>query len=135
MSDNKVSDNNSFKMTYSAAERTEIEQIRSKYEDKKEDGIARLRAIDAQSESKAKMVSIVLGVVGTLIFGTGLSLCLSEFGSFLGSLSMPVGILVGLIGLVMMALATPMFNYTLKKEREKRKDEVLALADELMKQS
>ncbi len=128
-----MSDNDTFKMTYSAAEKNEIEEIRSKYEDKKEDGIARLRAIDAQSESKAKMVSIVLGVIGTLVFGTGLSLCLSDFGNFLGEAAMSVGIIVGLVGLILMALATPCYSRTLQKEREKRKEEILALADELLK--
>ncbi len=128
-----MSDNDTFRMTYSAEEKDEIEKIRDKYTEKKTDGMARLKALDKESESMAAMVSIIVGVVGTLVFGTGLSLALSELGDALGDSVLPVSIAVGLVGVVLMVAAFPLYNRTLRKEREKRKDEILALADELMK--
>ena len=128
-----MSDNDTFRMTYSAEEKDEIERIRDKYTEKKPDDMTRLKALDRESESIATMVSIIAGVVGILIFGTGLSLYLSELGDTLGEAVLPVSILVGLVGVILMVSAFPLYMHTLKKEREKRKDEILALADELMK--
>lgn len=128
-----MSDNDTFRMTYSAEEKDEIERIRDKYTEKKPDDMTRLKALDKESESIATMVSIIAGVVGILIFGTGLSLYLSELGDALGEAVLPVSILVGLVGVILMVSAFPLYMHTLKKEREKRKDEILALADELMK--
>ena len=62
-----------------------------------------------------------------------MSLCMTELGSALGNLAMVLGILVGLVGIVMVALAYPLYNRTLKKEREKIAPDVLSLTDELMK--
>lgn len=128
-----MSDNDTFRMTYSAEEKDEIERIRDKYTEKKPDDMTRLKALDKESESIATMVSIIAGVVGILIFGTGLSLYLSELGDALGEAVLPVSILVGLVGVILMVSAFPLYMHTLRKEREKRKDEILALADELMK--
>ena len=128
-----MSDNDTFRMTYSAEEKDEIERIRDKYTEKKPDDMTRLKALDRESESIATMVSIIAGVVGILIFGTGLSLYLSELGDALGEAVLPVSILVGLVGVILMVSAFPIYMHTLRKEREKRKDEILALADELMK--
>lgn len=128
-----MSDNDTFRMTYSAEEKDEIERIRDKYTEKKPDDMTRLKALDRESESIATMVSIIAGVVGILIFGTGLSLYLSELGDALGEAVLPVSILVGLVGVILMVSAFPLYMHTLRKEREKRKDEILALADELMK--
>lgn len=130
-----MSDNDTFKMTYSSEERNEIEEIRSRYEDRKKDGMARLRALDAESETKAKIVSLSVGIIGTLVFGTGLSLYLSDFGLFLGEKVLLVSILVGIAGIIMIIIAYPLYNYTLKRERAKRKEEILSLANELMKRT
>jgi hypothetical protein len=44
-----------------------------------------------------------------------------------------IGIIIGIIGIVMVCLAYPVYNRILKKEREKIAPEVLRLTDELMK--
>ena len=46
---------------------------------------------------------------------------------------MIIGICVGIIGIVLVSLAYPVYNRTLKKEREKIAPEILRLTDELMK--
>lgn len=122
-----------FKMTYSARQREEVEAIRKKYAPKEEDKMAQLRALDAKVTSRATRISILVGVIGSIIMGTGMSLIMTDFGSLLGAAALPVGILVGLIGMVILALAYPLYNRTLKKEREKVAPEILKLTDELMK--
>ena len=51
----------------------------------------------------------------------------------LGNLAMVLGIVVGLAGLVLVALAYPVYNRTQKKERERIAPQILKLTDELLK--
>lgn len=122
-----------FKMTYSAQQQEEIEAIRSKYIPKEEDKMEQLRSLDERVERKATMVAIIVGILGTLILGIGMSLVMSDFGLILGKAAFPIGIILGEIGMVVLGLAYPIFHRTLKKEREKIAPEVLRLTDELMK--
>lgn len=133
--ENKNTDT-SFKYTYSAKEQDEIRRIRQKYQDQEENGISRLRKLDAKVSQKATMVSLVLGIVGVLVMGTGMSLIMTEFGSLLGLtgvLGLVVGVVIGLVGIIMVVLAYPVYNTVLKKEREKIAPEILRLTEELMK--
>lgn len=122
-----------FKMTYSAQQQEEIEAIRSKYIPKEEDKMEQLRSLDERVERKATMVAIIVGILGTLILGIGMSLVMSDFGLILGKAAFPIGIILGVIGMVVLGLAYPIFHRTLKKEREKIAPEVLRLTDELMR--
>ena len=125
--------NDSFKMTYSAQQQEEIQSIRQKYVPKEESKMDRLRALDARVTQKATMVSILVGVIGALILGVGMSLIMSDFGASLGMAAFPVGIALGIIGLVLVALAYPVYTRTLKKEREKIAPQIIQLTDDLMK--
>ena len=128
-----MEDKESFKMTYSAQQQEEIQAIRQKYVPQAESKMDRLRALDARVTKKAAMVSILAGVIGAMILGCGMSLILSDFGAALGTAALPVGIIVGVIGMIPVALAYPVYNRTLKKEREKIAPQILQLTDELMK--
>lgn len=121
-----------FKMTYSAGQQAEIQAIRRKYVPKEEDKMMRLRALDAGAEKRATRAAIIVGVIGTLIFGVGMSLAMSEFGVRLGAAALPLGVVVGIIGLAVLSAAYPLYNRTLEKERQKIAPEVLRLTDELM---
>jgi len=46
---------------------------------------------------------------------------------------MVIGIIVGIVGMVLVALAYPLYNRVLKKQREKIAPEILRLSDELLK--
>ena len=126
-------ENNSFEYTYSAERQQEIEAIRKKYLPKEEDKMEQLRRLHSIPTQKAQAASIAIGVLGTLILGTGMSLCMTELGAALGHLAMVIGILVGLFGLVMVALAYPVYNIVLRKERQRIAPEILRLSEELLK--
>ena len=96
----------------------------------------RLRRLDAGVTQKAQIVSLVLGVIGSLILGSGMSLIMTDFGSVLGlsgSMVMPIGILVGLAGGILVGLAYPVYHWIAARERKKIAPEILRLTDELMK--
>ena len=125
-----------FNYTYSAKEQEEIKAIRKKYAvpEETEDKMAQLRRLDAGVYSKATTVALVVGIIGALIMGIGMSLVMTEIGAFLDTvMAMIVGIVLGVIGIILVCLAYPLYNRTLKKEREKIAPEILRLTDELMK--
>ena len=127
-----------FSYTYSAKEQAEIRKIRAKYTvpNKTEDKLARLRRLDASVTQAAQAVAILLGVIGTLILGAGMSLCLVEFEEFLGmqkEVAMSVGIGIGVVGGVLASLAYPVYNAVVKHRRKKLAPEIIRLTDELLK--
>lgn len=128
-----MENNHSFEYNYSAAQKQEVEAIRKKYLPKEEDKMEQLRRLHYSATQKAQAASIALGVIGTLIFGLGLSLCLTDLSGFLGGTAMFVGIPVGLVGLVLLALAYPVYNTVLRREREKIAPEILRLTEDLLK--
>jgi len=128
-----MENNNSFEYTYSAQQQKEVEAIRSKYLPREEDKMDQLRRMHRIPTQKAQAASIAQGVTGALILGTGMSLCLTELGSSLGNFAIVLGIIIGLAGMVLAALAYPVYNRTLKKERKRIASDILKLTDELLK--
>ena len=71
-----------FRYTYSAKEQSEVEAIRKKYLPPEENKMEQLRKLDRSATGKAQAWAIALGVIGTLILGTGMSLCKTELSGF-----------------------------------------------------
>jgi len=115
-----------FEYTYSAKKQDEIEAIRRKYMPAEEDKMETLRKLDRSAENAGTITAIVIGVIGTLIFGTGMSMVLVGKIYFLG-------ITVGILGVIFIAAALPLYRYIVKKQREKIAPQILALSEELMK--
>lgn len=136
--ENKELNQESFSYTYSAKEQEEIKKIRQKYasdkELREETSLDRLRAIDRRVNAKAETVALVAGILGALIMGFGMSLVMSDIASIL-RIANPIlwGVIIGVVGIVAVALAYPIYSHVIRKEREKVRDEVIRLSDELMK--
>ena len=128
-----MENNDTFKITYSAQQQEEIQSIREKYLPREKSKMDQLRALDARAGKKASAVSIAAGSVGAIVMGCGMSLVMTDFGSLLGAAASPVGIAVGILGMILLALAYPLYNRTLKHERQKIAPQILRLTDELMR--
>ena len=131
-------ENKGFQYTYSAREQAELKRIREKYTPptETEDKMARLRRLDASVTNTAQAVSLVFGIIGALILGIGMSLCMTEFGEILGShrdMAMVIGIIIGVVGGILASLAYPIYNAIVKAKRKKLAPEIIRLTDELMK--
>ena len=132
-------DNNqkeTFHYTYSAKEQDELRKIREKYTapTQSENKMEQLRRLDASVHSKATTKALVIGILGALIMGLGMSIVMTDIGAALGTmLSLIVGIGIGVTGIVLLCFAYPVYNRTLKKERKKIAPEIMRLTDELMK--
>lgn len=132
------SSNNSFSYTYSAKEQEELKKIREKYTSpvQTENKMEQIRRLDESVTRKATIVSLVLGIMGSLVLGFGMSLAMTELGEIIGvstGIAMVIGIIAGIIGIVLVCLAYPIYNRVVKKEREKIAPEIIRLTDELMK--
>ena len=125
MNDNQK--NTTFQYTYSAKEQEELKRIRAKYIPQEENKMELLRRLDAQVTQKATMYAIIVGVIGALILGLGMSCCMVWADSVF-----VLGIIVGVLGMAIIALAYPLYNRTLQKERARIAPEVLRLTEDLM---
>jgi uncharacterized membrane protein YccF (DUF307 family) len=125
--------NEEFRYTYSAQQQKEVEAIRNKYLPREETKMEQLRQLHAIPTQRAQAASLAVGIIGALILGTGMSLCLTNLGAALGSLAMVVGIAVGLVGMVLVALAYPLYNRVLAKQRARIAPQILELTAELLK--
>lgn len=116
-----------FSYTYSAKEQEEIRKIRDKYVPKEVDKMEQLRRLDKSVTKKGTVISLVVGIIGALVLGTGMSMCMvwTELVVW--------GIIVGIVGIVMVSAAYPLYSCVTKKERRKIAPEIIRLTDELMK--
>ena len=131
-------ENKGFQYTYSAKEQAELKQIRDKYTPptETEDKMERLRRLDSSVTQTAQVVALVFGIVGALILGFGMSLCMTDLREILGSyrdMAMVVGIIIGVVGGLLVSIAYPVYNAIVKSKRKKLAPEIIRLIDELMK--
>lgn len=136
MNENKSE--NGFSYSYSAREQEEIKRIRKKYAEDSartdESSIERLRRLDASVTKKGTVASIIVGVISSIVMGAGMSLIMTDIGAFLPEmLALFIGIAVGVVGMVGVALAYPIYKAITKKERERIAPEVLRISEELLK--
>lgn len=122
----KEEKNNSFDYEYSSGQEIEIAKIRAKYLPKEESKMETLRKLDKSVERPGMITGIALGVLGCLVLGTGMSCVMVWTDSLFW-----VGIVVGIIGLLMVALAYPMYAFITKRRKEKMAPQILALTEEL----
>lgn len=127
----ETNQDNVFEYNYSAKQQKEIETIRRKYmqtpRETKEDKMETLRRLDQSTERKGTIWGLVFGIVGILLFGTGMS-CVMVWPDTL----MAMGIVTGIVGIMLIVPAYPIYRRITRKEREKLAPRILALTEELM---
>ncbi len=130
-------EHNSFEYSYSAKQQDEIKKIRDRYQEPpKKDRITLLRELDASVTKKGACVSLCFGIIGVLIMGLGMSIVMTDIPDMLGigeSLALFIGIAVGFFGMILAAIAYPLYNRITEKERKRIAPQILALTDELIK--
>ena len=109
-----------------------VEKIRSQYTEQHTE-LDALKALDAKVKKPAYVFGYTYGSIGAIVMGAGMSLVMTDIGAALGRLAMIVGIVVGLVGMVLAALAYPVYNRVLKKQRQKIAPQILHLSEELLK--
>lgn len=120
--------NNQFNYTYSAPEQNEIKKIREKYliKDESSDKLTKLRKLDKSAEAPGKIAAITLGIIGTLLLGIGMCFVM------VWTNYVP-GIIIGVLGIVILSVAYPVYKTITKIRRQIVAPEILKLTDELEK--
>lgn len=118
-----------FTYTYSSAQQEEIKFIRDKYlPAEQEDKMERLRRLDRDVTRPGTIAALVIGTLSALILGVGMC-CVMLWAD---ALFVP-GIAIGIIGLVGVCTAYPVYLRITKSRKEKLAPEIARLADELLK--
>lgn len=128
---NVQQENQEFHFSYSAGQsreiRQEVERIRSGYAEDGKDKLKQVRQLDNKTKQPALVFALLFGIGGMLLLGGGMSMVMVWK-------HMASGIAVGVAGCLLMAAAYPGHQYVLKKEKEKYKDEILRLCEELLQE-
>ncbi|MBQ7347727.1 MAG: hypothetical protein IJW55_07195 [Clostridia bacterium] len=119
-------ENQKFSYNYSATANREVEEIRKRYLPKKVDKMEELKHLDHRVQSAGMTESLSVGIIGCLIFGIGMCAGLNVIGG-----GMVLAVVLGIIGVVLMLPAYPIYRLLSKRAREKYTARILKLADEI----
>ena len=121
-----------FTYTYVALteeERAKVNSIKQDYlpkeEQSQESKMQKLLALDAKVKNPPVIIGLVLGIIGTLIFGLGLTTVL-EWDNLI------LGIIISAVGVLPMLVAYPAYKITLKKGKKKYGKEIVKLSEEIL---
>ncbi len=119
--------NNTFEYTYSAPQQEEIKKIRQKYlpQNQTISKIEQLRQLDKSAEKPGRFLSIIIGILGTLMLGIGMSCTMVYIDLFVE------GIVIGVIGIGIILTAYPIYKAVTKRKRKKIAPQILKLTEEL----
>ena len=118
-----------FSYRYSAQENKEVQEIRKKYLPKSESKLEELKRLDRQVQSSGLIEGLSAGIGGLLVFGLGMCFSMQVLGN--GIIFMILGVLIGIIGAALMAVAYPVYRRAYKKAKEKYAPRILELSAEL----
>lgn len=121
---------NDFEYKYvapTASERREIESIKNNYMplDENQKKLFKLRKLDSKVRNTPIIISSIIGLVGILIFGLGLTMVL-EWEKILS------GVIVSIIGFIPTLLAHPVYLKVKYYLKNKYSDKIIKLSDELL---
>lgn len=119
-------DKPSFSYTYSSKQQEEVKRIRQKYLPPEADKMAQLRALDERATRPGKVAALTIGILSTLVLGVGMC-CTMVWTDFF-----VLGVVVGIIGLVGVGCAYPLYTLLTGREREKLAPQILQLSRELL---
>ena len=119
-----------FIYNYSAKENKEVQEIRSKYLPREESKLEELKRLDYTVQNSGMIESLCAGIGGILMFGLGLCLAMQVIGS--GVFSIVLGILLGIVGMIGMIAAYPVYRKMAQKAKAEYAPRILQLTDELM---
>ena len=126
-------ENDTFRYSYSSSLQEELKDIKKKYagqpEDQQGDQLELLRKLDKSYTRKSTIVSIAMGAAGCLTMGIGMC-CTMVWAA---AMFLP-GIIIGVIGIAMMAAAYPVYVRITKRERARIAPQVLDIIEKLSKE-
>lgn len=101
------------------------EKIRRQYLSREADKMEQLKKLDDKVKLPGKIVGSVLGVVGALVMGGGMSLVMVWS-------NMQTGLLLGIPGMIVALLSYPVYKLIIGSRKKKYANEIYRLTDEVI---
>ncbi|HJB25148.1 MAG TPA: hypothetical protein H9662_00845 [Firmicutes bacterium] len=113
---------------YQATERDQrrTEGIRRQYLAREENKMEQLQKLDSKVKSPGKIIASIIGVVGALVMGYGMSLVMV-------SGVMTTGIAIGVAGMVVALVAYPIYALITNSRKKKYAAEIMRLSDDVIR--
>ena len=109
------------------------QKIRTQYMEKQNTGLDELRRLDAKVKRPAYVFAYVFGSLSSIIAGAGMSLTMTDIGATLGMThTMPIGIAVGVVGLILAIVNYPIYKAILKSRKAKYAEQIIELSERIM---
>ena len=109
------------------------EKIRTQYVEKESTELEALRALDKKVKRPVNLFSYLLGSLGAIVMGAGMSLVMTELGRMLGMEStMILGIVIGCVGLATVLLNYPLHKKLMKARKAKYAQEILLASEKIL---
>lgn len=106
------------------------EQIANEYAPKDTSKVVTLRKLDAKAKLPAIIFTYTLGIISSLVFGTGMCLAMGKIGS--GTVgSLVLSIIIGIVGMIGMGINYPIYEHILENGKKKYAFEIMELAKEI----
>lgn len=105
------------------------EQLANEYAPKDDSKVVALRKLDARAKLPATIFVYSFGVITALIAGFGMCLSMGVIGS--GKAAFVIGIIVGIIGFIGVAINYPIYKKLLAKGKQKYAFDIIQLAKEI----
>jgi hypothetical protein len=109
------------------------QKIRTQYMEKAPSELDALRKLDSKVKRPANVFAYVYGSISAIVMGAGMSLVMTDIGQQFGiSNTMPLGIVIGVIGMLMAIATYPIYKNILASRKEKYADRILELSERIM---
>ena len=103
-----------------------VNKIKESYCEKPFTKLDELKSLDKKVKRPARVFAYIFGVIGLLVLGAGMCFAMKVLGDL-----MAVGIVVGIVGIIMVAVNYPIYKQILKKRKSKYCRKILELSEEV----
>ena len=107
------------------------EQIANEYAPKQTSKVKALKKLDAKVKNPARNFAFTVGIVSSLVLGTGMSLAMGVIGDN-SLLMMALGIVIGCIGILGVSVNYPLYKKILTNQKNKYASDIIRLANEIV---
>ena len=105
------------------------ESIAKEYAPKDSSKIVALRKLDRKAKMPATVFTYTFGIISSLVLGIGMCFAMQVLGSSI--ISMVIGIIVGIVGMIGCGVNYPIYKKLLENGKKKYAYEIVELAREI----
>lgn len=105
------------------------ESVAKDYMPKETSKVRQLKKLDNKAKKPALITALSVGIIGTLIFGTGMCFAMGVLAT--GIVAMIFGVILGIIGIAICIINYPLYLKLLQKGKSMYAYEILELAKEI----